>query len=99
MIDFELLREILKEYSASEIELATVESTSESGHWIYIHPGHVGFWTDFRERYDPKGRKATRLDGSVWPICPEFPTFENLIRWLYECTGDARFLWVLYLNK
>ena len=97
----ELLLELLNRYSDWTLEEATVVRTGR--YWIRVNPHHQTFWDIFERRFDPgfklakKYRVDTRKSAGVGPYCPEFWSVRDLFNWLYECTGNVEFLWVLLL--
>jgi len=99
--DLELLRDLLSDFG--EVERVTLNRADLVYCYLYVEPDHARFWEQFRSRFDPGDEKATRLGARLFRnsevICPEFPSAENLIEWLIECTGDNSFCWVVLAEK
>lgn len=97
----ELLLELFGYYSDWALEEVTVVNTGR--YWIKVIPHHQTFWDIFERRFDPdfrlakKYRANIRNTAGVGPYCPEFQSVRDLLNWLYECTGNAGFLWILLL--
>lgn len=101
----DLLVEVLSKYSEFPLEDAVVVKTGPSElscfYWIRVTPEHQRFWDDFEQRYDPGFQRAKeryaviRGPQGMGPFCPEFRTLQDLFGWLYECTNDIGFIWVI----
>jgi len=97
----ELLLELLGYYSDWVLEKVIVVKVDR--YWVKVIPHHQTFWDIFERRFDPGFKLAkkycavTRKSVEVGPYCPEFRSVRDLFNWLYECTGNVGFLWVLLL--
>lgn len=66
-----------------------------SRRYIYVHPDHELFWSQFKEKYPEWRRLAEGLGAVVdGKICPEFGREEDLLIWL---TGVTKLPFILCL--